>query len=118
MWSPQGRSGGTCLFCSGLSAGNAYLHKTVTAPRQGRVSMDAWIKDGIGNGPVAGQIGFALAGGASIMTGASATSTWTNHSSGSAGVAAGTAVEIRLGVENAAAGQCAAFDDISVYVRP
>jgi hypothetical protein len=106
------------MFCGGFSGSPVYLRRTISAPRQGRVSIGVWLKDGIGTGPTPALVGFAITGGASIMTSVTAGASWVEEGGASAGVSAGTQIEIRLGLEAAVPGQCVTFDDVVVYVRP
>jgi hypothetical protein len=118
LWSEEGHdTPGACTFCGVPNgSGTVYLRKTVTMPRAGRVSISVWLKDAtVGGTPV--QVGFALVGGASIMTSITATTSWAEDGGASAGVLAGAAIEVRLGVAAAAIpGQCVTFDDVFVYV--
>ena len=105
---------GACEVC-GLNPGDFYITKTVTAPRAGKLTAQMYV-EGMASGGGSASTSASMviqAGGSSVSGSKSVGTTFTLFTSGSATVASGASITLKVGVSGApSAGQCIVVDDI------
>ena len=112
----NGRSSGACKVCA-VSAGAMFVELSGTATRAGQATFDAYARRVPGaSTPTSASIQLRAAGGSIASSANLAEDAWTRLGGGSITVQDGTAVLLRIGLSNAAAGECLLIDDARVAV--
>ena len=115
-YEPDGRDGaGACTVCA-TSAGETYLELSGTAATQGKATFEAYARRVPGAAsPTSATIQFQI-GGSRVTTSNNVGEAWVRLGGGSISVNSGATVYLRVGILDAAPGECLVVDDARVVV--
>ena len=112
-YDPDGRTGGACKLCA-ASSGEAYLELSGTAPKQGQATFEVHARRVPGASTPASATVQVAVGGTKITSSNGISETWKRVGGPSLTVQSGAAVVFRVGMKEAASGDCVVLDDARV----
>lgn len=111
----SGRTGGACKLCA-TAAGGMFAELSGTATQPGQATFEAYARRVPGAATPANANIELRVGGASISSSNGLGDAWGRLGGGSISVQPGSTVMVRVGLADAATGDCLLLDDVSVAV--